>query len=92
MHEWIQGKKTAGRQYNQLLDAVVTILRDKKITIDHYIYTKVLYDGKLSYLTVSNDDFINTTNNKTKFTELRRVFEENFDIKFQEGAVLKYLN
>ena len=33
----IQGTKPAGRQWNRLLDAVVTILRYKNITIDHAI-------------------------------------------------------
>ena len=34
----IQGTNTAGRQCNRLLDAVVTILEYKKITIDHAIF------------------------------------------------------
>ena len=46
----------------------------------------------MSYITVSTDDVINTTNNETSFTELRRVFEEDFEMKVQEGSVLKYLN
>ena len=46
----------------------------------------------MSYLTVSTDDVLNTTNNETSFTELRIVFEQNFDMKFQYGSVLKYLN
>ena len=35
-------------------------------------------DGTVSYLTVSTDDILNTTNNETAFTEIRRVFEEYF--------------
>ena len=46
----------------------------------------------MSYLTVSTDDVLNTTNNDNTFTELTRVFKEHFDIKVQEGSVLKYLN
>ena len=50
----------------------------------------------MSYLTVYTDDFLHTTNNDTKndteFTELKIVFEEHFEIKTQEGSVLKYLN
>ena len=53
---------------------------------------KVFSDVTVSYLTVSTDGVLNTTNNKTSFTELRRFFEEAFDIKVQEGSVLKYLN
>ena len=30
--------------------------------------------------------------NETEFTEVRRVFEESFDIRFQKGYVLNYLN
>ena len=37
----IQGANPAGRKWNRLLDAVVTILKYKKITIDHAIYIKV---------------------------------------------------
>ena len=85
-------KNPTGRQHNQLLDAVVTIIKYKKSTIDHAIYIKVLSDVKVSYLTVSTDDVINTTNNETEFHDLRRVFEEDFEIKLQEISVLKYLN
>ena len=47
----------------------------KKITIYHAIYIKVFSDGTVSYLTVSTDDVLNTTNNETAFTELKRAFE-----------------
>ena len=59
----IQGKKPAERQWNRLLDAVVTILKYNKSTIDHDIYIKVCTDDTVSYLTVSTDDVLNTTNN-----------------------------
>ena len=88
----IQGGKQVGRQWNRLLDSVVTITTYKKIIIDHVTYIKVFYDGTVSYLAVSTDDVLNTTNNETSFTELRIVFEQNFDMKFQYGSVLKYLN
>ena len=52
---------------------------------------KVFSDVTVSYITVSTDDFINTTNNETEFPELRGFFEEHFKIKVQEGSVLKYL-
>ena len=52
----IQVTKPSGRQWNQLLDAVVTILEYKKKTIDHAIYIKVFDDGTVFYLTVSTDD------------------------------------
>ena len=67
----IQGTKLAGRQCNRILDAVVTMIKYKKITIYHTIYIKVLSDGTVSYLTVSTDDVLNTTNNETEFTELK---------------------
>ena len=41
---------------------------------------------------VSTYYFLNATNNKTAFPELRRVFQEAFDIKVQEGSALNYLN
>ena len=88
----IQGTKPAGRQCNRLLDSVVTIIEYKKITIDHAIYIKVFDDGAVSYLTVSTGDVLNTTNNENAFPELTRVFREHFEMKVQEGSVLKYLN
>ena len=46
----------------------------------------------MSYLTVSTDDILIAANNDTAFPEITRVFEEHFEIKVQEGSVLKYLN
>ena len=66
----IQGTKPAGRQWNRFLGAVVTIIEYKKSTTYHAIYIKVFDDGTVSYLTVSTDDVINTTNNKNAFPEL----------------------
>ena len=57
---------------------MVTIIKYNKIKIDHAIYIKVLFDGTVSYLTVSTDGVLNTTNNETEFPELRIVFEESF--------------
>ena len=56
-------KEPAGRQWNRLLDAMVKIIKYKKSTIDHDIYIKTFTDGTLSYITVSTDDVLNTTNN-----------------------------
>ena len=88
----IQGKKPAGKQWNRLLYEVVTIIKYKKISIDHAIYIKVFSGGILYYLTFFTDDVLNTINNETEFTELPRVFEEHLEIKVQEGSVLKYPN
>ena len=71
----IQETKQAGRQWNRILDAVVTILEYKKSTIDHAIYIKVFDDGTVSYPTFSTDDVLNTTNNENAFPELTRVFK-----------------
>ena len=88
----IRGTKPAGRQWNILIDAVITIIEYKKSTIDHTLYIKVFDDDIVSYLTVSTDDVLNTTNNENIFPELTRLFKEHFDMKVQEGSVLKYLN
>ena len=88
----IQEKNPSGRQQNQPLDAVVTIIIQNKITIDHAIYINIFSKLTVSYLIVSNDDVLNTTNNEIEFTEVTRVFEEYFYIKVQEVYVLKYLN
>ena len=85
----IQGTKPAGRQWNRLLDAVVIILEYKKSKIDHAIHIKVFTDGTVSYITVSTDDALNITNNEKAFTELPIVFKEHFEMKVQEGSILK---
>ena len=58
-------EKSAGQQWNILLDAVVTIIKYKKSTTDHAIYIRVIPYKTVSYLTVSTDDVLNTTNNET---------------------------
>ena len=88
----IQGEKASVLQCNILLNAVVAVLKYKKITIDHDIYIKFLSDVKLSYIKVSTDDSLNTTNTETLFPELRIVFEGSFDINVQELSVFEYLN
>ena len=87
----IQATKPSGIKYNTLLDAVVTIITYKKITIDQDIYIKVFTDGIVSYLTVFTDDVFNTTTNETSFPELTRVFKEHFEMKVEEGSYIKYL-
>ena len=57
---------------------MVVVIIYKKITIDHSIFIKVLSNVTVSYITVSNYDVLNTTNNGTAFTELTRVFKEQF--------------
>ena len=64
MHE-IQGTKPYGRQWNRLLDEVVTIIKYKKSTINHDIYIKVFTYGTVSYPIFSTDDILNTNNNDT---------------------------
>ena len=61
----IKGTKPAVRQWNQILDAVVTMIKYKKITIDHAIYIKVFSAGTVSYFTFSTDDIRNSTNTET---------------------------
>ena len=78
MYEWNSRENTGRRQWNILLVAVVTIIKYKKIVIYHAIYIKSFTDGKVSYLTVSTDDVLNTTNNETEFPELTGFFKEHF--------------
>ena len=72
----IQDTKPYGPQCNRLLDVVVTILKSKKITIDHAIYIELFSDGTVYYLKFSTYCVLDTTNNETEFTEIRRFFEE----------------
>ena len=81
----IHGTKTAGRQSNRLLNTVATINKYKKSTLEHAIYIKVFTDGTFSYLTVSADDDLNTTNNENAFPELTRFVFEHCEMKLQEG-------
>ena len=46
-------------------------------TIEHSVYIKVFTDVTVSYITVSTDDVLDTTNKETEFPELRSVFEKN---------------
>ena len=71
----IQGKNPSGRQWNRIIDEVVKIIKYKNITIDHSIYIKVFTDGTVYYITVYTNDVLNTTNNKTSFTELTKVLK-----------------
>ena len=64
MNEWNSGENPSGRQYNQLLDAMVTMIKYNKNTIYHTIYIKVFSDGTFSYLTVSTDDFLKNNSNE----------------------------
>ena len=75
----IQGTKQAVKQWNRLLDAIVTIIKYKNITIYHSSYIKVFSNETVSYLTIYTDDVLNTTNNETAFTEIKRFFEETFE-------------
>ena len=72
----MQGTKPEGRQWNRLLDAVVIIMKQRKITIYHAIYIRVFYDGTVYFITFYTDYVLYTTNNKTAFNELKNVFQE----------------
>ena len=51
-------KHPSGRKWNRLLDAVVTIIKYKKSTIDHAIYIRIFTYDTASYPTVSTDDVL----------------------------------
>ena len=80
----IQGTKPSKRQWNRIIDAVVTVIKYKKRTIGHAIYIKVFTDGAVSYLTVYTDDVLNNTNKNNTFPELKIFFKEHFEMKVQE--------
>ena len=67
--------KPSGWKLNRLFDAVVTISKYNKSTIDHDIYIKVFSDWPLYYPMVSTDDVLNTINNEKEFPELRIVLK-----------------
>ena len=70
---------------------MITVLKYKITTIYHDIYIKIFSDGTISYLKVSTDGSLNTNNNDIDFHELRKVFQESFEIRIQERTFLKYL-
>ena len=84
----IQVAKPAGPQWNILLDAVVTVIKYKKITIDHAIYIKFFSDETASYFTVSTDDVLNTTNNETSFPEITIFLKKNLRWKSKKDISL----
>ena len=59
------------------------MIKYNKITIDHTIYIKLFSGVTVSYPTVYTDDVLNTTNKDTAFTELKREFEEHFEMEVQ---------
>ena len=59
------------------------MIKYNKITIDHTIYIKLFSGVTDSYPTVYTDDVLNTTNKDTAFTELKREFEEHFEMEVQ---------
>ena len=66
----IEGKDQSGRPRNRLSDTMVTIIKVKKRRIDHVIYMNSFYDRTVSYLRLSTDDVLNTTNNEIQSPEL----------------------
>ena len=50
------------------------VLKYKKSTIDHTIYSKDFSEGTVSYLTVSTDNVINTTNNEIAYPKINKSF------------------
>ena len=87
----IQGTKPVEWIWNQLIDAVVTILQYNKRTIDHAIYIKVFSDETASYLTVSTDNVLDTNNNATAFIETRKLFREDLRLKSKKDMCLNTL-
>ena len=67
MYKWDTRYKPSTRQWSGILDAVVKILKYEKRKIDHAIYIKTFSEKNISYLTVSTDDVLNSTNNETAF-------------------------
>ena len=80
----IQETKPPGLQYNQLLDAVVTMMKYEKSTISHDIYINVFSNGIVSYVSFNINGVLNNTNNETSFPELRRVFKKILILKFKK--------
>ena len=84
----IQGTKSAGQQRNRLHEEVVPVLKYNKSAIDHAIYIKIFYDGKVSYITVSTYDVLNNTNNETAFPELRTLLKKLLRLNFKKDLYL----
>ena len=67
---------------------MVIIIKYKKITIDYAIYINVLYDGTVSYHTVSTGDFFNTANNETAIPGLRIFLKNILRLKYEKDLSL----
>ena len=61
------------------------MIDNKKVRLGHKIHVNIFYGGTISYLTESMDYVINTTNDYESYQVLKRVAEETFDIKTEEG-------
>ena len=76
----VREQKPTGRKWNQLIDAVVTILKCKISIIYHAIYIKVLSDEKVSYILFSTEYVINNTNDETESEKLsKKLLSLNFE-------------
>ena len=64
------------------------IQEDKNWSLNLY---QIIWWKNVYFFTVSTDDLINNTNNDSAFTETKKIFEEAFEIKIQEGSVIRYL-
>ena len=84
----IQGKTPAGQQCNKLLDAVVTILKYNKNTIDHAIYINVSSDFTVSYPMVFTYDVLNAINNETVFPEVTIVLKKILILRSKKDLAL----
>ena len=54
----------------------------------HDIYIKFFTDGTVSYIKVSTDDFLNTTNNETAFPELSIILKNTLIWKYKKNQLL----
>ena len=71
---------------------MVQILEYKKIIIVDAVNVKLFSGFTVSYIIVSMDDVLNNINDDEFLQDLKRVFKETFEIKTQEGSVLKYFS
>ena len=88
MNERNSREKQSGGKWNRIFDAVFTIIKYKKSTIDHAIYIRVFYDETVSHIIVSNHGVVNTTNDKTSFNELRIFLKKLLRLKSRKDLSL----
>ena len=87
----MQGMKTAGRDFHQLLTAVLKQLNIHPTSVDKGIFV-FMYKNTLVLLAISTDDILLFTKYEDIYHTIRKQLQAAFGTTTQTGHVINYLN